>query len=80
MVKIGQYIFNIYSVYRAKPLFTDGKMDILSVFLFFHFGLTARQDYFTHFEPSQSLGGEKTGDRREKPPDHPQVELGLSHM
>ena len=42
--------------------------------------LTARQDDFTHFEPSQSLGGTKTGDPREKPTDHPQAELGLSHM
>ena len=32
----------------------------------FFFGLTARQDYFTHMEPSQSIGGEKTGDPREK--------------
>ena len=24
------------------------------------------QGYFTHFEPSQSLGGMKTGDSREK--------------
>ena len=40
----------------------------------------ARQDYFTHFEPSQSLGGAKTGDPREKPPGHPQAELDLSHM
>ena len=39
---------------------------------------TACQDYFTHFEQSQSLGGVKTGDPREKPPDHPQAELGLS--
>lgn len=46
----------------------------------FYLGFTARQDYFTHFEPSQSLGGAKTGDPREKPPDHPQAELGLSHM
>ena len=38
----------------------------------------ARQDYFTHFEPSQSLGGAKTGDPWEKPPDHLQKELGLS--
>ena len=29
---------------------------------FFDFGYTARQDYFTHFEPSQSVGGAKTGD------------------
>ena len=41
---------------------------------------TARQDYFTHFEPNQSLGGAKMGDPREKNPDHPQTELGLSHM
>ena len=47
---------------------------------FFFFGLTACQDYFTHFEPSQSLGVAKTGDLREKPPDHPQAELSLSHM
>ena len=40
---------------------------------------TALQDYFTNFEPSQSLGGAKTGDPREKPYDHPQAELGLSH-
>ena len=26
----------------------------------------ACQDYFTHFEPSQLLGGAKTGDPREK--------------
>ena len=34
-------------------------------------GFTVRQDYFTHFEPSQSVGGAKTGDPREKSPDHP---------
>ena len=39
-----------------------------------------RQDYFTYFEPSQSLGGAKTGDPREETPDYPQAELGLSHM
>ena len=36
----------------------------------------ARQDYFTHFEPSQSQGGAKTEDPRDKPPDHPRPELG----
>ena len=40
----------------------------------------ARKDYFTHFEPSQSQGGAKTGEPREKLPDHPKAELGLSHM
>ena len=54
---------------------------------FFYLGFSACQDYFTHFyfthyfdEPSQSLGGAKMGDPREKPPDHPQAEFGLSNM
>ena len=38
-------------------------------------GGTARQDYF-----SQSLDAAKTGDPQNKPPGHPQAELGLSHM
>ena len=46
----------------------------------FYLGFTARQDYFTHFEPSQSLGGVRMGDPREKTPDHPQAELGLSRV
>ena len=29
-------------------------------------GVTAHQDYFTHFKSSQSLGGVKTGDPRGK--------------
>ena len=49
-------------------------------FFFYYLGFTARKDYFTHFELSQSLGGAKTGDPREKPLDRPQAELGLSHM
>ena len=28
------------------------------------------QDYFTHFEQNQSVGGAKMGDPQEKPPDH----------
>ena len=46
----------------------------------FYLGFTAHQVYFTHFEPSQSLGGAKMGDPRENPPGHPQAELGLSHV
>ena len=49
-------------------------------FYFFYLGFKVRQDYITYFEPSQSVGGTKTGDPREKVPDHPQAELGLSHM
>ena len=48
------------------------------LFLFFvYFGFTAHQDNFTHFVPSQSVSGAKMGDPQEKPPDHPQAELGL---
>ena len=48
--------------------------------IFLVFDFTASQDYFTHLESSQSLSGAKTGDPQERPPDHPQAELGLSHM
>ena len=44
--------------------------------LIFYLCFTVRQDYFTHFEPSQSLGGGKTGDPPEKTHDHQQAELG----
>ena len=40
----------------------------------------AHQDYFTHFELKQLLGGAKTGDPREKTPEHLQAELGLCHV
>ena len=49
------------------------------MFFFFLFGFTAHQVYFTHFELRQSLGGAKMGNPREKPPDHPQAELGLTN-
>ena len=42
--------------------------------------VTVRQGFFTHSEPSQSQGGAKSADPREKTPEHPQAELGLSHM
>ena len=48
--------------------------------LIFLFWFTAHQHYFTHFETSQSLGGTKTGDPREKPLDHLQAEPGLSRV
>ena len=48
--------------------------------IFFCVCFTAHQDNFTHFLQSQSLGGAKRGDPQEKPSDHPQAELGLSHV
>ena len=50
------------------------------IFLGGDLGLMARQDYFTHFEPNQSVSGAKIWDPRETLPDHPQAELSLSHM
>ena len=34
----------------------------------------------SHFEPSQPLGGAKTGDPTENTPDHTLAKLGWSHM
>ena len=48
--------------------------------LFFEGGVTACQDYFSHFEPSQSLGGVKMGDPREKTSVRSQAELDMSYM
>ena len=45
--------------------------------IFFYLGFIARQDYFTHFQPSQLLGGAKTGDPKKN---HLQAEFDLSHM
>ena len=47
----------------------------MQCFFLFYLGFTAHQDYFTHFEPSQSFGRAKTGDPREKTPDHTQANL-----
>ena len=52
----------------------------IAVGRFFDLGITARQDYFTHFEPNQTLDEAKTGDPRKEPPDYPQAELGLAHV
>ena len=48
--------------------------------IFVYLNFTARQDYFTHFQTSQSLDGRKREIPEKKPPDHPPAELGLSHM
>ena len=60
-------------------MFRKSKSVILH-FLYFDLGFMAHQDYFTHFEPSQSLDGAKTGNPREKTPDHLQAELEMFHM
>ena len=62
---------------NAKPMIFP--FMILEDF-FFYLGFMANQDFFTHFDLSQSLGGAKMRDPWENTPDHPQAELGLSHM
>ena len=47
----------------------------LQFYFIFDLGFPARQDYFINFEPSQSVGGAKTWDPQEKPPDHPKQYL-----
>ena len=49
-------------------------------FFFFNSVLRPFQDYFSSYETGQSVGGAKTGEPREKPPDTPEAKLGLSHM
>ena len=67
--------------YRSHEYISQQHSSIsLFDYWYFYLAFTARQDYFTHHEPSQSLGGVKTGRPREKTHDHPQAALGLSHM
>ena len=57
---------------------------ILRFFFFFFFVnsvLRPFQDYFSSYETGQSVGGAKTGEPREKPPDTPAIRTWLvSHV
>ena len=64
--------------YARLSCSTKSKNAPMATLVFFILDFTVRQDYFTHFEPSQSVGGAKTGGLREKTPDHQHAELGLS--
>ena len=67
-------------IFKGLSIFWHIKSPRRNVFLYcFYLGFKD-QDYFTHFEPSQSVDGTKTGDPREQPPDHPQAEVSLFHM
>ena len=73
-------------IYQTQPAWSilQACSSFYRFFFFFFFfsnlGFTVFQDYFAHFEPSQSWVRAKTGDPPEKPSDNPQAELGLSHM
>ena len=50
-------------------------------FIFFYSVLRPFQDYFSSYETGQSVGGAKTGEHREKPPDTPASRTWLvSHV
>ena len=50
-------------------------------FFFFNSVLRPFQDYFSSYETGQSVGGAKTGEPREKPPDTPTSRTWLvSHV
>ena len=50
-------------------------------FFFFNSVLRPFQDYFSSYETGQSVGGAKTGEPREKPPDTPASRTWLvSHV
>ena len=58
---------NIYHKGNVSKMTDFDVFPLFVVCFFFDLGFTARQDYFIHFEPSQSIGGAKKGDPREKP-------------
>ena len=62
-----------------------GSVNIYEVFhfyiFFFNSVLRPFQDYFSSYETGQSVGGAKTGEPREKPPDTPASRTWLvSHV
>ena len=56
-------------------------MPLKALFLvFFYSVLRPFQDYFRSYETGQSVGGAKTGEPREKPPDTPARTWLVSHV
>ena len=49
-------------------------------FFFFFFNLRPFQDYFSSYETGQSVGGRKRENSEKNHLEHPQAELGLSHL
>ena len=81
-VMVVNSVFSTHTVMVVKSVMSSDtvmvvKSDVFCCCFFLGGGVTARQDYFTHFEPTQSQGAAKTG---EKPLEHLQAELCLTHM
>ena len=72
-------IFKLPCTYKALLFF--GILFSFFFFFFFNSVLRAFQDYFSSYETGQSVGGAKTGEPREKPPDTPASRTWLvSHV
>ena len=74
-------------IYQKHPIFhvsCNHDNEIKMIFFFFFFFnsvLHPFQDYFSSYETGQSVGGAKTGEPREKPPDTPASRTWLvSHV
>ena len=65
------FIINYELVAPFPILYVSSHRNLWISFFFFYLSFTAYQDYFCHFELSQSLDGAKTWDPQEKSPDHP---------
>ena len=60
---------------------SDTNQPVQSKIIFFNSVLRPFQDYFSSYETGQSVGGAKTGEPREKPPDTPASRTWLvSHV
>ena len=68
----GRFIlgYGILPTPPPPPPLTKPLISIIYIF-FFNSVLRPFQDYFSSYETSQSVGGAKTGEPREKPPDTP---------
>ena len=75
MSRNQRYVYNTVSIHII-PFFS---VDFL--FIFFNSVLRPFQDYFSSYETGQSVGGAKTREPREKPPDTPASRTWLvSHV
>ena len=70
------------SEWTIVGLITRMDIYVFFFFLFFFYSvLRPFQDYFSSYETGQSVGGAKTGEPREKPPDTPASRTWLvSHV
>ena len=74
-------VVKVTAYHPSDPGSIPASVIFYNLFFFLSFfwgggGFTARQYYFTHFEPNRKVGRRI----REKTPDHPRVERLVSHV